>query len=114
MDSLGDWIAHDVITVAMVCDGDKTLEDLGIEELVPGTHIIKCRDVEHDPFGASLVEYRATLKEQTKRIAQLERTNEHLETHIRALWVRIKSEYPNGGFPDMGMFEDEFKWLGVI
>lgn len=42
--SLGDWIAHDVITVAKVMEGDKTLEDLGIMELAPGTHIVKCRD----------------------------------------------------------------------
>lgn len=33
---------------------------------------------------------------------------------IRALWCRILSEYPNGGFPDMGMFDDELKWMGVI
>lgn len=47
MRSLGDWIARDVITIAKVSEGNKTLEDLGIMELTPGTHIVECRDVQH-------------------------------------------------------------------
>lgn len=33
---------------------------------------------------------------------------------LKALWTRIDFEYPRGGFPDMGVFEDELKHMGVI
>lgn len=39
----GDFLAHGVITQALVCDGDETLEDLGIMGLEPGQVILKCK-----------------------------------------------------------------------
>lgn len=42
--TLGDFIAKDVITIALVSEGNETLEDLGIECLTPGQTIIKCLD----------------------------------------------------------------------
>lgn len=44
MNTLGDFIAKGVITIALVSDGNETLEDLGIECLTPGQTIIKCMD----------------------------------------------------------------------
>ena len=38
----------------------------------------------------------------------------HRDTLLKAMWTRIKSEYPQGGFPDMGMFEDELTYMGII
>lgn len=42
----GDFIAHGVITQALVCEGDSTLEDLGIMSLEPGQVILKCKGAE--------------------------------------------------------------------
>ena len=36
MTDFGDFIAHGVITQAIVCEGDETLEDLGIMSIEPG------------------------------------------------------------------------------
>ncbi len=41
-----DLIARDVITWALVRDGDETLEDLGICDLQEGMVIVKCSGVE--------------------------------------------------------------------
>lgn len=43
MADFGDFIAHGVITQAIVCEGDETLEDLGIMSLEPGQVILKCK-----------------------------------------------------------------------
>lgn len=42
MADFGDFIAQGVITQALVCEGDRTLEDLGIMSLEPGQVILKC------------------------------------------------------------------------
>jgi len=47
-------------------------------------------------------------------VARTEYERDELQTVIKAMWVRILSEYPHGGFPDMGLFEDKLKYLGVI
>lgn len=44
MTDFGDFIAHGVVTQALVCEGDETLEDLGIMILEPGQVILKCKD----------------------------------------------------------------------
>lgn len=46
MADFGDFIAHGVITQALVCEGDSTLEDLGIMSLEPGHVILKCKGAE--------------------------------------------------------------------
>lgn len=46
MADFGDFIAHGVITQALVCEGDSTLEDLGIMSLEPGQVILKCKGAE--------------------------------------------------------------------
>ena len=43
MADFGDFIAQGVITQALVCKGDSTLEDLGIMSLEPGQVILKCK-----------------------------------------------------------------------
>lgn len=36
-----------------------------------------------------------------------------LEELCADMWVRVKSEYPQGGFPDMGLIEGRMLELGV-
>lgn len=42
-----DLTAVDVVSFSVVCEGDKTLEDLGITELRPGQFIIKCNKIDY-------------------------------------------------------------------
>lgn len=50
MTDFGDFIAHGVVMQALVCEGDETLEDLGIMSLEPGQVILKCKGAERiDP-----------------------------------------------------------------
>ena len=84
MDSLGDYIAKDVITVAIVSEGNKTLEDLGIESLEPGQYIVKCAEAKRvkradSPDCSTCTERQGqyldaeTIRNQQERIAELER-----------------------------------------
>lgn len=60
------------------------------------------------PVRASL------LLEAADRMAELEAAIAKRDVLLKALWTRILAEHPQGGFPDMGMLEDELKWIGVI
>ena len=53
---------------------------------------------------------RDAYKRQCERLAA---ENGKLLTLAKAMWVRIKSEYPDGGFPDMKMLEGQLRWAGV-
>lgn len=46
-------------------------------------------------------------------VLELEAEKHKLHVLAQAMWVRIKSEYPHGGFPDMGLLEGELRWAGI-
>ena len=39
--------------------------------------------------------------------------NEKQRVLLKAMWVRIVSEYPQGGFPDMGLIKGKLFELGI-
>lgn len=47
-------------------------------------------------------------------VARTEDERDRLRIIAKSMWERVLSEYPQGGFPDMGMIEYELRNLGVI
>lgn len=69
------------------------------------------RQRENRSIGDTVKLRLATLKEQRDTARN---RSKRMEILLRAIWRRIESEYPHGGFPDMGMLEDELRFMGVI
>ena len=98
MADFGDFIAQGVITQALVCKGDSTLEDLGIMSLEPGQVILKCKGAHRiDPdelfsvpgFTPNWV-YQDTMREYIEWM-------EKATTLMRDMWGIVNSLYIGDG-----------------